>query len=346
MRIRTIKPEFWTDSFMVNIDPIGRLAFMGLISAADDHGYITDDLEEIAMLIMPKEEPLVVYGWIDFFYATGKLEKHEGEGVCYYRIANWEKHQRVDRPSKSKIARESSRVLASVLATRQEVAKRHNCPEGGEVAAHCYYCGEEGQIRWHRNYLKNRPSAWVTFGGLELEKAENQILGQSDIVLACRRCNRKKGSKPFDQHMLQPVIRESSRVLASPPVRIRDQGRDQGSGNRDQGTGIREHDIVRSAPPDLNLAESIYAAYPRKVAKPAALRAINSALKTTSAADLLAKTTAYAEAVASWPDADAKFVPHPATWYNQQRYLDDPSEWRRGNTVAKTKYDDMEGKRW
>jgi hypothetical protein len=232
MRIRTMKPEFWTDSFMVNIQPLGRLTFLGLVNAADDHGYITDDMEEVAMQIMPKEDPVTIYGWIDFFYAAGKLEKYESDGGCFYRITNWEKHQRVDRPSKSKISREPSRKLAIPFETRRAVARKYNCPEGGEVEAHCYYCGEEGKIHWHRNYLKNRPSAWVTFGGLELDHFEPELLGGSNkpenIVLACRRCNRKKASKHWTEQIHKAVTREDSRELV------------YGSGIREQGTGNRE----------------------------------------------------------------------------------------------------------
>lgn len=76
-------------------------------------------------------------------------------------------------------------------------------------------------------------------------------------------------------------------------------------------------------------AARIYAAYPRKVAKTAAMKAIVTALERTTADALLAATTAYAAAVAKWPEADRQFVPHPATWFNQGRYEDDPSTWAR-----------------
>ena len=37
-RIRTIKPEFWTDEKLAPLSPICRLTFLGLVSMADDAG--------------------------------------------------------------------------------------------------------------------------------------------------------------------------------------------------------------------------------------------------------------------------------------------------------------------
>lgn len=80
----------------------------------------------------------------------------------------------------------------------------------------------------------------------------------------------------------------------------------------------------------LSPAERIYAAYPRKVGRKTALRAITTALKAVQADNLLALTKAYAEAVAKWPPAERQYIPYPATWFNRGSYGDDPKEWARG----------------
>ncbi len=77
------------------------------------------------------------------------------------------------------------------------------------------------------------------------------------------------------------------------------------------------------------LVDSIYAAYPRKVARPEALKAIARALKAIAGPTLLERTQAFASAAALWGDDDRKFIPHPATWFNQARYDDDPETWKR-----------------
>jgi len=86
------------------------------------------------------------------------------------------------------------------------------------------------------------------------------------------------------------------------------------------------------AAPATITAETIYQAYPRKVGKKAALKAITAALKSSiikvTPEALLTQTQAYAAAVATWPAKDREFIPHPATWFNRGSYLDDPQEWQ------------------
>lgn len=68
------------------------------------------------------------------------------------------------------------------------------------------------------------------------------------------------------------------------------------------------------------LAESIYQEYPKKVAKPSALRAIRKALKKHTAAFLIAKVKEYAEKVKG---KDRQYIPHPASWFNDERFKDE-----------------------
>lgn len=86
----------------------------------------------------------------------------------------------------------------------------------------------------------------------------------------------------------------------------------------------------------LTPEEQIYEVYPRKTARPIALLAIKKALKTIPFEDLLKKTAAYAQARSG---EDSGFTPHPATWFNQERFNDSPETWVRsggpGNAKAK-----------
>ena len=74
-----------------------------------------------------------------------------------------------------------------------------------------------------------------------------------------------------------------------------------------------------------NQAEVIYAEYPRNVGKPDAILKIISALKKTKDfGKLLSRTKQYAQVTVN---KEKKFIPHPATWFNQERYNDNPDEW-------------------
>lgn len=89
-----------------------------------------------------------------------------------------------------------------------------------------------------------------------------------------------------------------------------------------QGTLFGE--IAKRPDDDLAAAEAIYQEYPRKLARGKAIEAIRKALKVATVAELLDAVRAYTAAIA---DMDSQFVPYPATWFNQQRWLDDRSEW-------------------
>lgn len=66
------------------------------------------------------------------------------------------------------------------------------------------------------------------------------------------------------------------------------------------------------------LALRIYEAYPKKIGRGHALKAILAALKKESFDFLLQRTEAYAR---SLPVVD-QYTPYPATWFNAERYLD------------------------
>ena len=75
----------------------------------------------------------------------------------------------------------------------------------------------------------------------------------------------------------------------------------------------------------LSQAETIYAAYPKQVAKPAALRAIRRALTNHPFETLLERTLLYAKTYNGAP----RFIPDPANWFRDERFNDDPATWRR-----------------
>jgi hypothetical protein len=76
-------------------------------------------------------------------------------------------------------------------------------------------------------------------------------------------------------------------------------------------------------------ASLIYEAYPRKVARPAALLAIRTAFRSTAPDVLTVAVKAYAAATAEWSEADRQFIPHPAKWFADERFKDDPQAWKR-----------------
>lgn len=82
--------------------------------------------------------------------------------------------------------------------------------------------------------------------------------------------------------------------------------------------------LIQDAPTRKAQADEIYKLYPRKVAKPAAIKSIEKALKGIAFVELKKRV---AQLALMWDNADTSFMPHAATWFNQERFNDDPSTW-------------------
>ena len=235
-RIRTIKPDFWTDALMVQLPHFVRLFYISLWNAADDHGFLPAEIDRLAMELMPREKIAEVDKAFQLLEACDRIELFVSDcGETCYRIAKWSSHQKVDHPTKSKISRETSRKLSIPQAVRREVAIKYGCQPGKQKKADCYYCGVPGEVYWF-SHSDGRPSGWVTFPGLEIEHLVAEHNGgettNENLVLACRTCNRSKATKHWVDFMLSRSVANPREVSRKNPL---DQGKDQGE---DQGSLI------------------------------------------------------------------------------------------------------------
>ena len=73
------------------------------------------------------------------------------------------------------------------------------------------------------------------------------------------------------------------------------------------------------------IAEEIYQLYPRKLSKKEAIRSIVKALSSYSPEFLKEKTKLYAK-LSAWKGKD--YIPYPSTWFNHERFNDNPEEWK------------------
>jgi hypothetical protein len=97
-RIRTIKPEFWSDEKLAPLEPIDRLAFLGLISMADDFGRVHGNVKVIDAFVFP-ECSRTVRESLAKLSRLGRIRcGKSSSGKQIIQILNWSKHQRVDKP--------------------------------------------------------------------------------------------------------------------------------------------------------------------------------------------------------------------------------------------------------
>jgi len=101
-RIRTVKPEFWTDEKVVECSIPARLLFIGLFNFANDMGCLERSPKRLKMQIFPADsldcEPL-----IHELISHGLLTEYSVSNVSYLQIRGFLKHQKINRPSATKI---------------------------------------------------------------------------------------------------------------------------------------------------------------------------------------------------------------------------------------------------
>ncbi|MGV9318230.1 hypothetical protein [Streptomyces sp. NPDC003660] len=106
-RIRTIKPEAFTSESLAEVTVEAERTFFGLLTQADDHGRHRDNAAIIAGLLWPlRAEHTSVHVEDDLHQLAnaGLICRYTGcDGRRYLHIVTWSDHQKIDRPSQSRL---------------------------------------------------------------------------------------------------------------------------------------------------------------------------------------------------------------------------------------------------
>lgn len=103
-RIRTIKPDFWTNDKVLGIKPLTRLLFIGMWNFADDFGRMDFSPVSIKARIFPNDEIAAdgVRDMLNEMCSADLLMVYSANGKEYIEITGWD-HQRIDKRQASKI---------------------------------------------------------------------------------------------------------------------------------------------------------------------------------------------------------------------------------------------------
>jgi hypothetical protein len=104
-RIRTIKPEFPQSESIGKLSRDARLLFLQLFTIADDEGRARAPSRMLASLLYPYDDdaPELIGEWLDELEHKGRIIRYAVEGSTYLQIVNWLEHQKIEKPSKSKL---------------------------------------------------------------------------------------------------------------------------------------------------------------------------------------------------------------------------------------------------
>lgn len=91
-RARNIKPGFFTNDQLAEVDPIGRLLFAGLWTLADREGRLHDRPKKIKAEVLPYDDA-DVDALLTILADRGFILRYSVAGVAYLQVVNWAKHQ-------------------------------------------------------------------------------------------------------------------------------------------------------------------------------------------------------------------------------------------------------------
>lgn len=146
-RVRTIKPEFWTDRRVGECSPTARLLFIAALNFADDEGGLDRSAKQLKAQAFPYDnldcEPLV-----QELLGAGLLIEYETGGDKYLHIKNFRKHQRIDKPQKARIpVYEHSENVPRTVQEQSKSIQRSKGMEGKGIEGKKKEDGDRGGMR-------------------------------------------------------------------------------------------------------------------------------------------------------------------------------------------------------
>lgn len=100
-RIRSIKPDFWTDEKIVGLSPFARLLFIGMWNFVDDEGRAPYSPGRLKMQIFPADN-LDISELVGELRRSGRVEVYQVDGKDYFQVTHFTEHQKIDKRSNSK----------------------------------------------------------------------------------------------------------------------------------------------------------------------------------------------------------------------------------------------------
>jgi hypothetical protein len=285
-RIRTVKPEFWSDEKLAECSVGARLLFIGTWNFADDEGRMEYSPKRLKMQIFPGDS-IGVAALVTELAQAGLVTLYRVADRDYMEIPNFKKHQRVDHPRPSTIPAPTQEHSVNLLRSFPESSAKAPRPLPDASANAPRALAPEGNGMEGNGTEEAKAKAFAPESGARLTLCE--------------------------------------------------------------AAGETWAEIQRSSPTE-DQVERLYQLFPLKVGKIAAKKALRKATAQVMHGDADHPPMPLAEALDYLADRlrlygrcvqgrDRKYIPHPATWFNEGRFWDDEQTWKVGdskNGVPKT----------
>lgn len=129
-RARNIKPGFFTNEDLVELDFATRLLFIGLWTHADKEGRFEDRPKKIKIALFPADN-VDVDAMLQSLHGMGFVTRYEVNGQKYVQITNWAKHQNPHHTEKPSEIPGMNGELTVKQPLKKSVSPKH---DGGNLA--------------------------------------------------------------------------------------------------------------------------------------------------------------------------------------------------------------------
>lgn len=176
-RIRSLKPEFWTDGKVVALSFEARLLFMGTWNFARcDQGHVDDDATGLQLKILPADE-VDAHALLESLVEAGLIDRYEVDGRTFLHIRRFTDHQKVETRWNSRCPYCPLHTSANLAETPPTTVQEGKGKEG---------IGEEGKT--HTSPAPQDDSEFEAFW-LSYPRRNGKRIGKDKAHSAWRRLN-------------------------------------------------------------------------------------------------------------------------------------------------------------
>lgn len=283
-RTRSIRPGFFLNEKLAEVNPLGRLLFAGLWTIADRRGRLEDRPRRIKAELLPYDD-CDIDDLLNQLFTGGFIHRYIVAGERYIEIVNFEKHQHIPGSEAESIIPSSSDAGAQIPAhSAQDIAQHAQDVPPVACSLNLESSIDNADALSHARAREDP----VEHGEEAAESAEPK----TEAALS------QKEPLPVAEEELTPEAPE-------PPARR----------NR-TASATTAKDRIRE-----RFAE-FWATYPKKQGKGAAEKAFLKISPTASLHETMIAAIRAAVLSRQWREQNGRFIPNPATWLNQRRWED------------------------
>lgn len=181
--------------------------------------------------------------------------------------------------------------------------------------------GEITALSNETGYCWASDSYFAELYGVSKTTVQNWLKNLQDCKHISKEVIYKNGSKEIDKRIIKIIHEPIQENLGTYPRKLENPTQENLRDNNTFNNTYKENNKRKF---DVQEAFVIFwDKYPNKKAKPKAMTAFKNKCKTTNQFDVILKALdAFIESN-DWKKNDGMFIPHPATWLNGERWLDD-----------------------